>query len=338
MDMDALIERAHRGEATAAELASLAAWRAADERNEAHHRDVLRILDAAAVLRAELTAATPPSAFELLARRSGVRQESATQAAGGPTHIGPRRPPARRSWRGHVPWGIAAAALLLLVVNVFRQPDLGTGAAARYAEIVTGVGEIATVQLGDGSVVRLAPDSRLRLGQDGDDRQVALDGRAFFSVAHVAGTPFRVVTAAGTARVLGTRFELRTSAAELELVVVEGRVALEAPQNSVVVAAGQASAVINGVATEPNAIEDGAGLLRWTGRFLAFQNTPLRDAAREIEAMYRVRLTITDPTLREQTVTAVFTGQDLEAVLAVICEIVNARCVVRDDEVTVSPR
>src|SRR5690606_28929993 len=102
--------------------------------------------------------------------------------------------------------------------------------------------------------------------------------------------------------------------------------------------AGEASGVANRVAAEPTRITDVNDVLRWTGRFLAFQDTPLRDAAREIESTYDVRIEITDNALAARTITAVFTGQSLEAVLDVICSIVNAHCAVRDDEVTMSLR
>ena len=47
-------------------------------------------------------------------------------------------------------------------------------------EVVTGATELATVQLGEGSVVRLAPSSRLRV-LAGRERAVSLEGRAFAS-------------------------------------------------------------------------------------------------------------------------------------------------------------
>lgn len=328
--MDSLIERAFRGEATETELAELASWRASAEENERHYGEVVRILDAAALLRSELSAAAPPPSYAAVLARKAAR------GAARPGSIGAGR--RSTDWRRSAPWLVAAAALLLMFVNVFQPFSGRIEAPAHHAEVVTGVGEIATVQLTDGSVVRLAPDSRLRLGENGDARAVVLDGRAFFSVAQVSGRPFRVRTDAGTATVLGTRFEIRTRADELQLVVVEGRVALEAPANRVVVAAGEHSAVVNRVAAEPTPVADAERMLSWTGRFLAFQATPLRDAAREIAAMYGVRISIADRDLGEQTVTAVFTGQDLDAVLAVMCEIVNARCVVRADEITINPR
>jgi len=235
---------------------------------------------------------------------------------------------------------VPAAAAVLVLAFTLARPGGEPRDTALYPPpvIVTGVGEIVTVQLGDGSAVRLAPSSRLRLSAGGDPRAVELEGRAFFSVARDEARPFRVITRTATATVLGTRFEIATEEDDLRLVVVEGRVALETERNRVEVGAGEVSGVTNRVAAEPTRIEDVNDILRWTGRFLAFQNTPLRDAAREIENTYDVRIAIVDEALAARTVTAVFTGQSLESVLDVICAIVNAHCAVRDDEVTMSLR
>lgn len=329
--MNDLIEHVHRREATADELVKLEGWRAAHAANEQQYRDVMRILDAAACLRAEIAIAPVPRLATVLGQ----------DPARSPSHGASRRVRSasfqRRGWR-HVPWSIAAAAVLLLIANVTRTLMREGDVPLQRAEVVTGPGEIVTVQLGEGSVVRLAPNSRLRLGEDGTARSVSLDGQAFFSIARMADQPFMVRTRAATATVLGTRFEIGTRGEDLRLLVVEGRVALETPANRVEVGAGEMSAVTGRTATFPTRIDDAQALLRWTGQFLAFQATPLGDAAREIAAVYGVDIVLADPELSQQTVTAVFTGQDLNAVLEVMCEIVNAQCLVRASEVIISPR
>jgi transmembrane sensor len=352
--MNEIIEKARRGEATADELGRLAAWRAADAVNERQYREIMTLLETATELRSELAAASPPSAAELLARfasaqdlpRHAIRPATRPATRPGtrsvPTLV-PTSAPAgagRRSsgWRRQAPWAIAAAAVLVMVATLVPSLiDRGVP-APHAADVVTGAGEIVTVQLADGSAVRLAPSSRLRLGEDGDPRSVTLDGRAFFSIAKVEGRPFRVRTRAGTATVLGTRFELVARDDDLRLVVVDGRVALETPENRVEVSAGQVSAVSNRIAAAPTAASDVGDVLRWTGKFLAFQDTPLREAAREIAATYGVPVTIADATLARQTVTAVFTGQSLAAVVDVICTVVHASCQVHPDRVVISPR
>jgi transmembrane sensor len=314
---DELIERAARGEATREELDGMLAWRRASPEHEQRYAQVVQLLDATQVLRSELRVSTAPTAAELLHR--------ARTAAPAPSF---------GRWRG---WALAVAAGLVLAFLAGSRL-VNTNPGGSGAEIVTGVSEMTTVQLRDGSVVRLAPASRLVIGSRPDGREVSLDGRAFFAIARAGGRPFRVRTRLGEARVLATRFELATREDDLELVVVEGRVALDAPANTVEVRGGQASHVARGTATAPVAVANPDSALRWIGKFVVFQSTPLRDAAREVERIYAIDVTITDSVLAAQTVTATFTDQSAARVVGVLCSVVNARCATEGDTVIVSRR
>ena len=231
---------------------------------------------------------------------------------------------------------LAAAASLVAAATLGRVTASDADALLAPAEIVTGPSELATVQLGDGSVVRLAPSSRLRIGGTGAERDVELEGRAYFAIARDESHPFLVRTSAGVARVLGTRFELAAEGGDLELTVVEGRVALDAPANSVEVEGGERSHVAERVASAPQRIANPERELAWVGTFLAFQGTPLEDAMREVERIYGLHVTITDSVLARQTVTATFTSQRSESVVSVLCSVVSARCSTTGDTVRVS--
>jgi len=200
-------------------------------------------------------------------------------------------------------------------------------------EVVTGATELATVELGEGSVVRLAPSSRLRV-LAGRERAVHLEGRAFFAVQRMPRQPLVVHTAGGDARVLGTRFELATNADRLELHVVEGRVALNTPREHVEVGPGEAGAVANGVVSRPSRVATPA-VATWVGTFLAFQATPLGEAAREIERVYGTPVTIVDTTLARETITATFTDRPVQEVVNVVCAVLSARCEVKDGRVRI---
>ena len=234
------------------------------------------------------------------------------------------------------PWAIAAAASIVAVVSLRSRvgnigepiPDWGA------TEVVTGATELATVQLGEGSVVRLAPSSRLRV-HAGRERAVSLEGRAFFAVHRIPDRPLRVHTRAGEARVLGTRFELATDAGSLQLRVVEGRVALSTERDRIEVSAGEESAVRNGAVVRPTRVAAPSAVASWVGTFLAFQATPLTEVAREIERMYKTPVTIVDSTLARETITATFTDRPVEEVVNVVCSVLNARCEVREGRVRI---
>lgn len=315
--MDDLIDRASRGEATETELAELAAWRRASGENERQYRTTMRLLEAGRALQHVDVGLARPTAAEIIARTTSRRRFAGTAAAA--------------RW---APWLIAAAAVLVAAVSL-RTRFASTGPAIPgwgATEVVTGATELATVQLGEGSVVRLAPSSRLRV-LPGRERTVHLEGRAFFAVERMPRYPLRVRTTAGDARVLGTRFELATNENRLELRVVDGKVALSSGRERIEVAAGQESAVRNGTLVRPKPVAAPAGT--WVGNFLAFQATPLGEAAREIERVYGASVTIADSTLARETITATFTDRPLEDVVTVVCSVLSARCETRGGRVRI---
>jgi len=317
--MDELIDRARRGEASPAELTQLEEWRRASEANARLYEHTIRLLDAGRALGTLGPHPRPrPTAGQIIRR-----------AAARPTTV-------RRAVARWAPWAIAAAAAIVAAVALrARTPANGTAVPGWSAtEVVTGSSELATVQLGEGSVVRLAPSSRLRV-HAGRERVVSLEGRAFFAVQRMLGRPLRVQTAAGEARVLGTRFELVTSTGGLQVRVVEGRVAVSTPRGDVEVGPGEETDVRAGAAARPTRVAVADSVAPWVGTFLAFQATPLRDAARDIERVYRTPVTIGDSALAAETITATFTDRPVEEVVNVVCAVLSAKCEVRDGKVRV---
>ena len=309
--MEALIERSLRGEASQDEIERLTLWRRESQEHELAYQHVVRLVAAARAIQPS-PAAIParPSAASIIARAAGAR----------------RAPAAGAGYARWVPWALAAAAILVAALNLTLARRTGDVAPA---EVVTGATELATVKLRDGTVVRLAPSSRLLVADAGVGREVTLEGRAFFAVAKLTGQPFTVHTSAASARVLGTRFQLATEDGGVDLQVLEGSVALEAPRNSVEVRAGEQSGVRGGTAAHPTRLAAAEYTTEWLGKFLAFQATPLSEAAREIERLYGVRIHLPDSALAAATVTATFTDRPVDDVLSVLCSVLDARCAAR---------
>jgi len=204
-------------------------------------------------------------------------------------------------------------------------------------EFATGTNEMVTATLGDGSVVRLAPNSRLRVLPTTSTREVSLDGKAYFAIAKQPERPFIVRTRAGDARVLGTRFEVSVDEEDVRVVVVEGKVALSAAEETVQVRAGEVSRVAGGGAPTLERIEEVKPELGWLSGFLVFQDTPLAEVAQEIEQQYGIRVLLSDRALAQRTVTASFTNRGAEEVLTVVCRVVDARCSLSDSIASVEP-
>jgi transmembrane sensor len=321
--MNDIIDRVVRGEATPEEQSRLVAWRSAAPENEREYQEIVALL---LTLRdaTPSSAIAPPRAADLIDRMR--RRDDERHAAG------------RAMVSRWLPWSVAAAAVMVSVALGWSTYARSSGGSWQPAEIVTGTGELATVQLGDGSVARLAPRSRLRIVPSRGERVVWLEGHAFFAVAKQRGRPFRVRTRGGDAVALGTRFDVATNESELHLAVLDGRVALSAgpERDGVEVEGGQSAALMNGRPTPPTPIADRASVVAWMGRFLAFQATPLSRVRDEIERMYGVRVVVSDSALLRETVSASFTDEPFQQTVGVVCAVIGGRCAISDSGVIIS--
>jgi len=332
-DIEDVIYRSLHDDVTSDELAWLTQWRRHSLANEQQYRRTVRVLE---VMRQDAVAMRPvPAAQAILSRARGAHAAPLRRARLRGLHALP-------TWLGAaaivaVSATVVAVGSALLRDRVAPVPRAESPAAGGVG-YATGASEMATVQLSDGSVVRLAPSSKLRFVQRAASREATLEGRAFFAVAKIPGRPFRVHTRLGDATVLGTRFELATDPRELHLLVVSGRVGLSGKANQVEVHGGEASDVRDGTVAEPTRLPNAANMGEWVGKFLAFQSTPMREVGREIEEVYGVRVVIEDSVIANRTVIGTFTDRDVRDVIDMVCSVVNARCVTRPGEVVVTGR
>ncbi len=306
---DHLLFRSLSGRTSEEEEQTVAAWRGLSPANERHYRELRLILDAAR-RGYRLVATEPPPALDVL--------EAAARRKLGPS---------RRLLKGRrLGWGLGLAAVTLLAVGLGWVVRGGGPGSFGIVELTTGASETTTVSLNDGTVVRVAPGSKLRFGRGSEDRVVDLTGRAYFAVSTLPGRPFRVRTTAGELTVLGTRFDVETRDDNLRLVVVEGRVSVADPQGGETrVSAGQLSRVVAGNVLPAVRIPDLASETKWVGRFLAFQSTPLVEVAREIERVYGVRVEV-ESALANRTITTWLSDRSLDEVIRIVCAVSVASC------------
>ena len=327
--MDELLLRYLRKQTTEDENTSVDAWLAAATDNERELADLRRLAEVGRMADRRLVPGDPPRAEGVIWR---AEARGARSAAGdgvrAATRIRPGRP------RLQLVGGLLAAAVAgVTFVGLWNSlaPSRDTSdASAVPQEYMTGTGETAMARLGDGSVIRLGPDSRLTAAAGNSAREVTLRGEAFFAVATDAARPFRIVTAAGTARVLGTRFHLAAGPDKLAVTVVEGTVALAGPDHEVQVGAGQATSLLRGQPEPVEAAPPIATVAAWLDNFLIFHDTPLGVAMAEVRAHYGTEVVISDEALLGRTLTMWFASKSLEEVMTVVCGVVDARCSIGD--------
>jgi transmembrane sensor len=308
-------------------MAAVRAWRAISAEHETEYLDLVRLATLSTWLPAFIAGDQPPAAPAVIARRATGHPERGRGDSA--------RPRGGRALR----WSMAAAAVLVLGVatTLLLQLADGDGARGFGAEaFVTGPVETATVILSDGSVVKLAPRTRLHLEPARSERRVALDGQAFFSVAPDKTQPFVVRTAEGEIRVLGTRFDLSARGDDLQLTVVEGRVSVSGGLEGEL-RAGQVGRVVAGTPLPVLEVDDPHEIIEWTGQFIAFQSTPLAEAVRELMRHYAVQIVITDSTIARRTITAWFSDWSLDDVMTVVCAVAEARCSTEGNLITIEP-
>lgn len=322
--MDDLIQRHSLGALSDVEAERLRAWRRADPEHEARFQELARLWELSGPDGTRGRARPSDSLAAVLA--AADRRRAGSESRSGQTY---------KTVAGVV---AAVAAALMLVLGGWslgrRIPSPPTLAAAEFS---TGERETVTITLNDGSFVRLAPKSRLAVTPAPGRRDVWLEGRGYFAVAKDPKRPFRVLTRAGNATALGTRFEVRVDQEDLRLAVVEGRVALAAGGNHVEVAAGEVSQTHKGAPPSVIKVADIYAALDWPRGLLVFQATPLPQVAKELERHFRVSVRLANPVLADRMVTAWFEEEKLEVVLTTICQVTQTSCTLRGDTVTFSP-
>jgi transmembrane sensor len=131
----------------------------------------------------------------------------------------------RRVWMKRL--AAAASVLMVLALSWALWPDSDDNA---WVALETQEQPEHEIHLPDGSVVWVNAHSSLAYSfEEGEDRQVKLQGEAFFQVAKNTDRPFRIQTSEGVVTVLGTSFNVRAYPGEgfEEVTVEEGKVSFK---------------------------------------------------------------------------------------------------------------
>jgi transmembrane sensor len=212
------------------------------------------------------------------------------------------------------PWSFPAFACLLLVAW------FGFAFGPRYfADFHTGVGEIRTIQLSDGSTVMLNTDSTLSVDYSSQQRNITLQGEAYFKVSPDSRRPFEVHTENGLIRALGTAFDVKQVGADMAVTVYEHsvRVAFRHGETIEHLQEGQ-RVVLSNRQISPIETVNLNQAKAWQEHELIFKNQTLQQVVAELNRYRSGKIIITDSTLAEHRVTGIFDSADPEAALNAI--------------------
>jgi len=185
--------------------------------------------------------------------------------------------------------------------------------------VLTRNGIIETIILNDGSHVTLNSGSELTYKTDfnSNHRNINLSGEAFFDV-QPGLYPFVIHTDHGEVKVLGTTFNVHTRPYRFEVGVNTGLVQVSNQAKSIILTRGQRIDVKLSDTHLGPAIKSYPNYPDWIHNKMVFEQTPLREVCDEIERIFDISFTFSDPSLADVTVTGVLDSSDLSSVLSTI--------------------
>ncbi|HEY1110729.1 MAG TPA: FecR domain-containing protein [Opitutaceae bacterium] len=232
-------------------------------------------------------------------------------------------------------WALAAAAAAVVIVASVMGYVRYTQPMAREQHYAATAEAPRRVALEDGSVLELNARSAVRVLLSARERRVTLTtGEAHFAVAHDAARPF-VVRAGGVAvRAVGTAFTVRMATGEVDVAVVEGRVAVSrvedvaTPATAPQLAAGERTRVASeppsrvalAVPVEKLAPEAVRALLAWHDPMTTFIDVPLRDVVARFNRRNVMQLTLADAELGGRRIGGVIALDQVEAFVSLLAQ------------------
>lgn len=236
----------------------------------------------------------------------------------------------RRRRRGMVAGGLVAA-IVMGFVTLRPLPRDAAESGAKQLQVSVPRQHV----LPDGSIVDLRDDARIEVDFSGRQRRVALlRGEAHFSVEKDPTRPFIVHAEGVEVRAVGTAFAVQMAARVVEVLVTEGRVAVDhvataaaVPTEAAplaLVAAGEGTTIepsaAQGARPSPpqvTAIDESAMTerLSWRVPRLELSGTPLEVAIREFNRYSKVKLAIGDPSLARLQVSGIVRADQADALV-----------------------
>jgi ferric-dicitrate binding protein FerR (iron transport regulator) len=217
----------------------------------------------------------------------------------------------------HLPqrrWWMAAASVILLAAGLYG----GYRWLTPRPELHTAYGEVKENKLPDGTEVVVNADSKIIYSagwKDGKDREVWLNGEAFF---HVSKTPlksrFIVHTGHFDIIVTGTQFNVVNREDKANIMLKEGSVILRTHE-------GKELKMVPGDFVEYNAdrlekkLVKNDSVLAWKEHKLIFDNTPVRDLVKIIREHYGVTVQLAGDSIGEKTISGILPNDNLEVLL-----------------------
>lgn len=322
--------RVRSGTMTAAEHQAFAAWRHADPDNERQYRYVERLWDAAGNLPEHQLRALGYPAVDAAARPAG--KEAGRVSASG------RRALAMSVGRRRVAYGLGAACGVGILAATAGY-GLWHGAPDYDVAFATRRGERLSERLPDGTVLDLNGGTMARVRFYRDRRTVALAaGEILCRVAPDRTRPFAVDFETGSARAVGTCFNVRREHDGSQVAVEEGEVEVSTGpwwrRNSTRLVAGWEARLEQDKAPVVRGGVDVAAKTAWRDGQIVFNSTPLPEAIAELNRYLSRAVLLPDSRVRSLRISGIFRIDDPGALLGALPRILPVQVLARADGAT----
>lgn len=217
----------------------------------------------------------------------------------------------------HMLYKIAASLAAILLVGFVLYQYYPTATI----EYTTAYGQTKKVVLPDSSVVTLNANTKIRVPENWDqnsvDREVWLEGEAFFEVKKWQGKTFTVYAGDVVVEVLGTSFNVEDRRCKTQVVLNTGKVKLKLVNEKQVydmkpgdlVRYTERKEVMEQRSVDPEIYS------AWKDHKLIFQDTKLKDIALLIEDNYGYKVHIKDKTLLNRRFTGSVPSDNIDMLL-----------------------
>lgn len=245
---------------------------------------------------------------------------------------------------------LAAAGILLLIgfSYLFFNQNTGTGKTDRtaYLEKTSGQDEVVSLSLPDGSKVWLNKNSKIGFPKafTGENREVFLEGEAFFEVVPNPQKPFIVRSNKVSTRVLGTSFNVKayryqqtasvsvaTGKVEVSKEIGKGgpiRITQLTPRQELVINTEKDETYIDIVST--------FDIAAWRRDQLVFRNSTYTEVIDRLEEEFGVKIDLQNKSLSNCRVMASFNeGAALNDVLKLLSISNSFRYNIKENQVTI---
>ena len=228
-------------------------------------------------------------------------------------------------------YGMRIAAIFILAIGLayFLSQVLNKTKlySPEYYEIASAE-EIQEIELPDGSLVSLNKNGKLFRNSDfgKTNRDIILEGEAFFNVSRNEDLPFKIHTMNSTVEVLGTSFNVKSDTNLIVVSVITGKVAfylnddnesrLELNASNAGELNSQTRKLELQDSFDPNSIV-------WYTKEFVFKDTPFNEVCEVVAKYYNLNLRFDDELHNDEHIYAEINADSIQHVIRDICLILH---------------